>query len=298
MSSTVIGQSIVISGEVEGNEDLIVQGTIQGKISLNSNLIVEPSGNIQADVSSQMVQINGALTGNITASEKVEIKEHGKMTGDIKAPRILIADGALDEDEAGVEILAGRLGVGGRQLRRLFQRHLDGFRVIGLTCQSNQVLAAIPAVAPNGPDGTARSGKDEVRQPRHLQFVQGQVLTRSGQRLDKGSEAVLGVLFHDGHRPSGLGSQDFRGRFEVVLDLTQRLEQMAQGLGCEPVPQVDPPEIAAGHAGGRLVDEAVDHRPATGDEVPKSDQGFEVRGSANTVRGRGSAVRGGDQGPG
>ena len=95
MSSTVIGQSIVISGEVEGNEDLIVQGTIQGKISLNSNLIVEPSGNIQADVSSQMVQINGALTGNITASEKVEIKEHGKMTGDIKAPRILIADGAL-----------------------------------------------------------------------------------------------------------------------------------------------------------------------------------------------------------
>lgn len=92
--STIIGSSIRISGEVEGSEDLVVHGTIQGKIELQSDLLVEPSGNVEADVYARNTKISGTLTGNVQADERVEVTKDGQMTGDIRAPRILISDGA------------------------------------------------------------------------------------------------------------------------------------------------------------------------------------------------------------
>jgi cytoskeletal protein CcmA (bactofilin family) len=92
--STIIGSSIRISGEVEGSEDLVVHGIIQGKIELQSDLIVEPSGNVEADVYASNTKISGTLTGNVQADERVEVTKDGQMTGDIRAPRILISDGA------------------------------------------------------------------------------------------------------------------------------------------------------------------------------------------------------------
>ena len=92
--ANVIGSSIVIDGEISGDEDLIIQGTIKGKIALQESLIVENSGTVEADIETRNVEISGQVTGNIRASDRVEIKSEGRMTGDIKAPRILIADGA------------------------------------------------------------------------------------------------------------------------------------------------------------------------------------------------------------
>ena len=94
MANTIIGSSIVIDGEVSGEEDLVVQGTIKGKIMLKENLIVESSGVVEADIETANVTISGQVTGNITASERVELKADGRMVGDVKSPRILIADGA------------------------------------------------------------------------------------------------------------------------------------------------------------------------------------------------------------
>lgn len=92
--ANVIGRSIVIDGEITGDEDLVVQGTVKGKISLKQSLFVEGSGVVEADIETQNVEISGSVTGNILASDKVELKSDGRMVGDIKAPRILIADGA------------------------------------------------------------------------------------------------------------------------------------------------------------------------------------------------------------
>ncbi len=92
--ANVIGRSIVIDGEISGDEDLVVQGTVKGKISLKQSLFVESSGVVEADIDTQNVEISGSVTGNILASDKVELKSDGRMVGDIKAPRILIADGA------------------------------------------------------------------------------------------------------------------------------------------------------------------------------------------------------------
>ena len=94
MANTVIGSSIVIDGEISGDEDLVIQGTVKGKISLRESLFVEGSGVVEADIETQNVEIAGRVTGNIQASDKVELKADCRVVGDVKAPRILIADGA------------------------------------------------------------------------------------------------------------------------------------------------------------------------------------------------------------
>jgi len=94
MANTIIGSSIVIDGEISGDEDLVIQGTVKGKISLKESLFVEASGVVEADIDTQNVEIAGRVTGNIAASDKVELKSDCRVVGDIKATRILIADGA------------------------------------------------------------------------------------------------------------------------------------------------------------------------------------------------------------
>ena len=94
MADTVIGSSIVIDGEISGDEDLVIQGTVKGKISLKENLRIERSAIVEADVESSTVTISGQVTGNIVAAERVELLSEGRMVGDIRSPRVLIADGA------------------------------------------------------------------------------------------------------------------------------------------------------------------------------------------------------------
>jgi len=90
-----VGSSIVIDGEISGEEDLVIQGTVKGRIILKENLYVEQSGVVEADIQTANIEISGQVTGNISASDKVEIAAGGRAVGDIKAPRILIADGAI-----------------------------------------------------------------------------------------------------------------------------------------------------------------------------------------------------------
>ena len=92
--ANVIGSSIVIDGEITGDEDLVIQGTVKGKITLKESLFVEGSGVVEADIETRNVEVSGSVTGNINATDKVELRTDGRMVGDIKAPRILIADGA------------------------------------------------------------------------------------------------------------------------------------------------------------------------------------------------------------
>lgn len=94
MANTIIGSTIVIDGEISGNEALIIQGTVKGRIALQESLYVDGSGVVEANIETENVEISGAVTGNISASERVEIKSDGRMVGDIRSPRILIADGA------------------------------------------------------------------------------------------------------------------------------------------------------------------------------------------------------------
>jgi cytoskeletal protein CcmA (bactofilin family) len=91
---TVIGPSFVVDGEISGDEDVVVQGTVKGRVTLKEGFFVEPSGVVEADVETATIEISGQLTGNVVAGERVELKADSKVRGDLHAPRVLIADGA------------------------------------------------------------------------------------------------------------------------------------------------------------------------------------------------------------
>lgn len=92
--NTVIGPSILISGKLSGDEDLTVRGRVEGELSLSKTLIVEPSGIVKANVEVKNAIVSGVVVGNIAASESVELTQEGRMVGDIRAPRVIIVDGA------------------------------------------------------------------------------------------------------------------------------------------------------------------------------------------------------------
>jgi len=90
-----IGQSICIRGELTGDEDLSIEGRVEGKIDLKEhNLTIGPKGRIQAEIRAKSVIVRGEVNGNVRAGERVELAETGRVIGDIVSPRIIIADGA------------------------------------------------------------------------------------------------------------------------------------------------------------------------------------------------------------
>jgi cytoskeletal protein CcmA (bactofilin family) len=92
--NTVIGPSILINGKLTGDEDLTVRGRVEGELSLTKTLIVEPSGVVKANVTVKNAVVSGVVVGNIQATESVELTQEGRMVGDIRAPRVIIVDGA------------------------------------------------------------------------------------------------------------------------------------------------------------------------------------------------------------
>jgi cytoskeletal protein CcmA (bactofilin family) len=90
-----IGKSVVIKGELSGSEDLMIEGQVEGKIELRQNILtIGPNAKIKAQVFAKAVVVQGEIHGNVTATEKVDIRDAGSVDGDISAPRVAIADGA------------------------------------------------------------------------------------------------------------------------------------------------------------------------------------------------------------
>jgi cytoskeletal protein CcmA (bactofilin family) len=91
----VVGAKTVIKGEIGGDEDVVVEGTVEGQVRIAKDLRVAQMGCVKANVSAQSVIIAGELLGDCHAAQKVEITATGRVTGNIRAPRIVIAEGAV-----------------------------------------------------------------------------------------------------------------------------------------------------------------------------------------------------------
>jgi cytoskeletal protein CcmA (bactofilin family) len=91
---TVIGPSITIEGEVDSDDALVVQGRITGKITCEQDVTIEAEAEVEAEVSAETLVVSGRLDGPAAAKVRVELTSHGRMSGDIRSPRIQIADGA------------------------------------------------------------------------------------------------------------------------------------------------------------------------------------------------------------
>lgn len=90
-----IGKSVVVKGELSGSEDLYVDGEVEGSIELHDhNLTVGPNGRIRANVNAKEVVIQGRVDGNVTGTDRVELRKSAVLAGDIVTQRIVIEDGA------------------------------------------------------------------------------------------------------------------------------------------------------------------------------------------------------------
>jgi cytoskeletal protein CcmA (bactofilin family) len=94
MAGTVIGEGLSIEGDLSSDEEVIVHGNVRGKLTTTDAVTVGTTGVVQADVSGSSVSIAGQVTGDVTASERVDLQPGGRLVGDVKAARFTLADGA------------------------------------------------------------------------------------------------------------------------------------------------------------------------------------------------------------
>ena len=91
-----IGKSLVVKGEVTGSESLYIDGKVEGAINLPGNRVtIGRNGQVSANISAREVVVLGKVRGNINASDRVDIRSEGALTGDVIAQRISIEDGAF-----------------------------------------------------------------------------------------------------------------------------------------------------------------------------------------------------------
>ena len=91
-----IGKSLVIKGEVTGSESLYIDGRVEGSINLSGNRVtIGRNGVVSANINAREIVVLGKVRGNLTASDRVDIRSDGSLTGDVVAARISIEDGAF-----------------------------------------------------------------------------------------------------------------------------------------------------------------------------------------------------------
>ena len=91
-----VGKSVIFKGELISSEDMIIDGRVEGTIEVHDHaLTVGPAAEIHADIAARSVTIRGSVTGTITATSLVEIRETGSVEGDIVSPHVSVAEGAV-----------------------------------------------------------------------------------------------------------------------------------------------------------------------------------------------------------
>lgn len=93
--STRIGKSVRFQGELSGNEDLTIDGTVEGKVVLKShNLTIGANGHVTAEIWAKCVVVIGHVVGNIRAESRIEVADGGTVEGDLAAPRVVLTEGS------------------------------------------------------------------------------------------------------------------------------------------------------------------------------------------------------------
>ena len=94
MAGTIIGQGITIEGEITSDEEVVVAGTVRGKLNVDGPVTIDAGAVVEADIGATSLTVGGTVTGNVTASERVDLLSGARLIGDVKAARLTIADGA------------------------------------------------------------------------------------------------------------------------------------------------------------------------------------------------------------
>ncbi len=103
--TTYFGPKVRLTGELSGEEDVTFDGRLDGRVTLSGAFRVGPQGEVRGEVAARVVVVGGHVVGNVSSAERVELLPSGVLEGDIRAPKIVIAEGAQ---------FRGRIDMGGR----------------------------------------------------------------------------------------------------------------------------------------------------------------------------------------
>ena len=102
--AALIGKSVVIKGDLSGSEDLYIDGQVEGKIELRgNNLTIGPNGQVKASILAKGVTISGKLEGNVTASDRLELRKTAVVLGDVATQRVAIEEGAYIKGKVDIQ---------------------------------------------------------------------------------------------------------------------------------------------------------------------------------------------------
>jgi cytoskeletal protein CcmA (bactofilin family) len=96
-TTSLLSKEVKIEGDIQGNEDLQVDGQLKGSVKIAGNIFVGPTGLVEADIEADNVIVQGRITGNVLARKQLQIQSSGKLMGDCMAQTIDIKEGALFE---------------------------------------------------------------------------------------------------------------------------------------------------------------------------------------------------------
>jgi len=126
---TVISAETRISGEIRGEEDLLIKGHVAGKIQLSQMLTVDKNGIVQADVDVRQLVVAGTLVGNIVASESVRLLATARVVGDLASPRVMMEAGAAYRGRVDMgDVDAARAAVASRSVAQPVARSVSADR--------------------------------------------------------------------------------------------------------------------------------------------------------------------------
>ena len=94
MAGTIIGHGMTIEGEITSDEEVVVAGTVRGRLSAEGPVTIEAGAVVEADIGASSLSVGGQVTGNVSASDRVDLLAGARLVGDVKASRLTIADGA------------------------------------------------------------------------------------------------------------------------------------------------------------------------------------------------------------
>jgi cytoskeletal protein CcmA (bactofilin family) len=135
----VIGASIVVRGEISGEEDLLVEGRVEGKIDLRGNAVtVGAKGQVVAEVHARLLLIDGEVEGNLTAEEQIVLRKSGRVKGDMTSPRVTIEDGAR---------FKGSIDMEPKSVRPAASTHGQPARPTAVARPTDALAASLAAVA-------------------------------------------------------------------------------------------------------------------------------------------------------
>ena len=138
-----IGKSVIIKGELSGSEDVYLDGEVEGSIQLHDHsLTIGPNGHIRANINAKEIVIHGKVDGNVTGSQRVELRKSAILVGDIATQRILIEDGAF---------FKGGIDIGKEQTSRQNRQNLSqNSTATPVTTPSSSPLPTTPASSTRG----------------------------------------------------------------------------------------------------------------------------------------------------